>query len=157
MVPLYSCVQLRQLLTVFFQFFAVRLGRKFVAQLSLKILPHMRCVVHFLVNEIFGTWLTNCGQLPCLLCHCLHSFIFMSCHFLWQCFCCFVDMCVRACVCVCACVSKNLDICKAPLNAIAFSKALRYGNTQFYLQTCHTRLYSPAAEHHFTVPQRVEG
>ena len=36
--------------------------------------------------------------------------------------------------------------------------------TQFYLQTSHTCLYSPAAEHHrplagthFTVPQRVEG
>jgi len=36
--------------------------------------------------------------------------------------------------------------------------------TQFYLQTCHTYLYSPATEHHrplagtyFTVPQRVEG
>jgi len=58
----------------------------------------------------------------------------------------------------------NLDICKAPLNTIAFSKALRYGNTQFYLQTCHTCLYSPAAEHHrplagthFTIPQRVPG
>jgi len=51
-----------------------------------------------------------------------------------------------------------------PLNTIALSKVLRYGNTQFYLQTCHTCLYSPAAEHHrplagthFTVPQRVEG
>jgi len=58
----------------------------------------------------------------------------------------------------------NLDICKAPLNTKAFSKALRYGNTQFYLQTSHICLYSPAAEHHrhlagthFTIPQRVEG
>jgi len=58
----------------------------------------------------------------------------------------------------------NLDICKAPLNTIVFSKALTYGNTQFYLQTCHSCLCSPAAEHHrrlagthFTVPQRVEG
>jgi len=58
----------------------------------------------------------------------------------------------------------NLDICKAPLNTTAFSKALRYGNAQFYLQTNHTCLYSPAAEHHrrlagnhFTVPRRVEG
>ena len=45
-----------------------------------------------------------------------------------------------------------------------FSKALRYSNTQFYLQTSHTCLYSPAAEYHrrlavthFTVPWRVEG
>jgi len=57
-----------------------------------------------------------------------------------------------------------MDICEAPLNTIAFSKALRYGKTQCYLQTSHTCLYSPAAEHHrplagthFTVPQRVEG
>ena len=41
---------------------------------------------------------------------------------------------------------------------------LRYGNTQFYLQTSHTCLYSPATEHHrpsasthFTIPRRVEG
>jgi len=62
-------------------------------------------------------------------------------------------------------VSKvNRDICKAPLNTIAFSKALRYGNTQCYLQTSHICLYSPAADHHrplagthFTVPRRVEG
>ena len=46
----------------------------------------------------------------------------------------------------------------------AFSKALRYGNTQSYLQTSHTCLYSPATEHHhplagthFTVPWGVEG
>jgi len=58
----------------------------------------------------------------------------------------------------------NLDICKAPLNTKAFSKVLRYVNTQFYLQICYTCLYSPATEHHcplagthFTVPQRVEG
>jgi len=58
----------------------------------------------------------------------------------------------------------NLDICEAPLNTTAFSKALRYDNTRFYLQTCYTCLSSPAAEHHhpladahFTVPQRVEG
>jgi len=57
-----------------------------------------------------------------------------------------------------------MDICKAPLNTIALSKALRYGNIQFYLQTSHNRLYSPAAEHHhplggvhFTVSRRVEG
>ena len=50
----------------------------------------------------------------------------------------------------------------APSNTNAFSKALRYGNTQFYLQTSHTCLYSPATQHHrplagthFTVPQRV--
>jgi len=56
-----------------------------------------------------------------------------------------------------------LDICKVPSNTIAFSKALRYGNTQFYLQTSHNCLYSPSAEHHcplagthFTVPRRVE-
>jgi len=55
----------------------------------------------------------------------------------------------------------NLAICKAPT---AFSKALRYSNTQLYLQTSHTCLYSPATEHHhplagthFTIPQRVEG
>ena len=30
-------------------------------------------------------------------------------------------------------VKVNLDICKAPFNAVAFSKALRYGNTQFYM------------------------
>ena len=61
-------------------------------------------------------------------------------------------------------VKVNLDICKVPLNTNAFSKALRYGNTQFYLQTSHTCLYSPATEHHcrlagthFIVPRRVEG
>ena len=51
-----------------------------------------------------------------------------------------------------------------PLKTVPFSKALRYGNIQFYLQTYHICLYSPAAQHHrllagthFTVPQRVEG
>ena len=41
---------------------------------------------------------------------------------------------------------------------------LRYGYTQFYLQTSHTCLNFPAIEHHhclacthFTIPQRVEG
>jgi len=71
---------------------------------------------------------------------------------------------------ICSCLIKskkvtvNLNICKAPLNIIAFSKALRYGHSQFYLQTCHTRLYSPEAEHHrllagthFTITQTVEG
>ena len=34
-----------------------------------------------------------------------------------------------------------MGICKAPLNTTCvFSKALRYGNTQFYLQTSHTCL-----------------
>jgi len=57
-----------------------------------------------------------------------------------------------------------MDICKAPLNTITFCKALRYGNTQFYLQTSHTCLYSAAAKHdrplagtHFTVLWRVQG
>jgi len=62
-------------------------------------------------------------------------------------------------------VSKvNLDICKALLNTIAFSKVLRYGNIQFYVQTSHICLYSPAAKHHhplagthFTITRRVEG
>jgi len=39
----------------------------------------------------------------------------------------------------------NLEICKALLNAIAFSKMLRYGNTQLYLQTC--RLCGTVIEH----------
>jgi len=62
-------------------------------------------------------------------------------------------------------VKVNLDICKATLNTnCIFYKALRYGNIQYYLQTSHTCLYIPAAEHHrplagtqFTVPRRVEG
>ena len=61
-------------------------------------------------------------------------------------------------------IKVNRDICKMLLNTIALSKALKYGNTQCYLQTSHIYLYSPAAEHrrplagtHFTVPQRVEG
>ena len=37
----------------------------------------------------------------------------------------------------------NLDICKAPLNTITFSKALRYGNTQFYLPLLPSRRASP--------------
>ena len=44
---------------------------------------------------------------------------------------------------------KNwMDNCKASLNIDAFSQALGYGNTQFYLQTSHACLHSPAAEHH---------
>jgi len=35
-----------------------------------------------------------------------------------------------------------MDICKAPLNIDAFSQALGYGNTQFYLQTSHACLHS---------------
>jgi len=35
----------------------------------------------------------------------------------------------------------NLDSCKVPLNTVAFSKVLRYGNAQFCLQTSHTCLY----------------
>jgi len=37
----------------------------------------------------------------------------------------------------------NLDICKAPLNIIAFSKALKCGNAQFYLQTSHIPFFTP--------------
>jgi len=37
----------------------------------------------------------------------------------------------------------NLNSCEARLNTITFSKALRYGYTQFYLQTSHTCVYSP--------------
>ena len=44
-------------------------------------------------------------------------------------------------------IPKPGHYCKAPLNTNAFSEALTYGNTQFYLQTSHTCLYSPAAEH----------
>jgi len=61
-------------------------------------------------------------------------------------------------------IKVNLISFKAPLNTIAFSKALRCGNTQCYLQTSHACLYSPAAEHHqplagthFTAPRRVKG
>ena len=42
----------------------------------------------------------------------------------------------------------KLDICEVPLNTVAFFKVLRNGNTQFYLQTSHICLYSPATEHH---------
>jgi len=63
------------------------------------------------------------------------------------------------------CKSKvNLDICKAPLNTIAFSKALRYGNTVLsankpYLPLLPSRRAShrPLAGTHFTVPRRAEG
>jgi len=57
----------------------------------------------------------------------------------------------------------NLDICKAPLNANAFSKALRYGNTVLPANKPYLPLL-PATEHHhplacthFTVTWRVEG
>ena len=36
-------------------------------------------------------------------------------------------------------IKVNLDICKAPLNTNAFSKVLRYGNTQLY--TCKQAIY----------------
>jgi len=62
-------------------------------------------------------------------------------------------------------VKVNLDICKAPLNTIAFSKALRYDkHTALPAATSHTCLYSLAAKYHrplagthFTVPRKVEG
>jgi len=44
--------------------------------------------------------------------------------------------------------SKPGYFCKAPLNTNTLSIPLRYGNTQFCLQTSHTCLYCPATEHH---------
>jgi len=58
-----------------------------------------------------------------------------------------------------------MDIRKAPLNTISFSKVLRYGNTQLYLQTSYTPAFTPQPQRitvqHWlvliTVPRRVEG
>jgi len=36
-----------------------------------------------------------------------------------------------------------MDICKAPLNTIAFSKALTYGNTQFYVYKQAISAFTP--------------
>jgi len=41
-----------------------------------------------------------------------------------------------------------MDICKAPLSSKCIFQSAQIWHTQFYLQTRHTCLYSPAAEHH---------